>query len=233
MLVYGKNVLKELNDNPNKIIKVYLSNNFKDQEIYDSINKLKINYVKVDKNILDHMINGNHQGIVMEINDYQYCELADIINENILIMLDHIEDPHNLGAIIRTCEAAGVKGMIIPKDRGAKVNDTVMKVSSGALSHVNICMVSNLNNTIDNLKKDGFFVYGADLKGKNFRTVDYSNKTCLIIGNEGKGMSELTKNKCDELVSIEMKGKVNSLNASVATGILVYDLINKVGKNDL
>jgi 23S rRNA (guanosine2251-2'-O)-methyltransferase len=138
-------------------------------------------------------------------------------------MLDSLEDPHNFGAIIRTCECAGVDYIIIPKKRSVSVNSTVYKTACGALSHVKIIEVVNLTNTIQKLKKLGFWVYGADMGGKDYRSVDLKGKVCLIIGSEGHGIKQIVINNCDEIISLPMKGKINSLNASVAAGILIYE----------
>ena len=173
------------------------------------------------------MVDGKHQGIIVITNDYEYCDYKDMYNDKLVVMLDHLEDPHNFGAIIRTCEAAGVYSVIIPKDRGVSVNSTVMKTSTGALERVNIAMVNNLNKTIEDFKKNGFFVYGADMNGHNYKDIDFSDKVLLIIGNEGKGMSRLVREACDEIVSIPQYGKINSLNASVAAGIIIYGIVNR------
>lgn len=220
MLVYGKNVLKELDII--KIKKAYVaSNNYLD---YLKKNKIKFEYV--DKNRLDKMVDGKHQNIVLEIYDYEYYTLDDI-NGDFIVLLDHIEDPHNLGAIIRTCECAGIKEIIIPKDRSCLVNETVMKSSAGALAHVKIIMVSNLNNAINRLKKANYFIYSADMNGVNYSEVDYANKKVLIIGNEGHGVSNLIKENSDYIVSIPMYGRVNSLNASASAAILIYKMLGE------
>lgn len=220
MLVYGKNVLKELDIK--KIKKAYVaSNNYLD---YLKKNKIKFEYV--DKNRLDKMVDGKHQNIVLEIYDYEYYTLDDI-NDDFIVLLDHIEDPHNLGAIIRTCECAGIKEIIIPKDRSCLVNETVMKSSAGALAHVKIIMVSNLNNAINRLKKANYFIYSADMNGVNYSEVDYANKKVLIIGNEGHGVSNLIKENSDYIVSIPMYGRVNSLNASASAAILIYKMLGE------
>lgn len=220
MLVYGKNVLKELDIK--KIKKAYVaSNNYLD---YLKKNKIKFEYV--DKNRLDKMVDGKHQNIVLEIYDYEYYTLDDI-NGDFIVLLDHIEDPHNLGAIIRTCECAGIKEIIIPKDRSCLVNETVMKSSAGALAHVKIIMVSNLNNAINRLKKANFFIYSADMNGVNYSEVDYANKKALIIGNEGHGVSKLIKENSDYIISIPMYGRVNSLNASASAAILIYKMLGE------
>lgn len=222
MRVCGKNVFNELD--LSRVRKVLLSPNFKDRDILDKIKNNKLKYVITDSKIMDKMIPHN-QGIIVEINDYEYKTLDDIDNqENFVVMLDHLEDPHNFGAIIRTCEARGIKSIIIPKDRSVIVNETVMKTSVGALNHVNIIMVTNLVSAINKLKDRGYFVYAADMDGEYFRSVDYSDKVLLIIGSEGNGISKLVKENVDQVVSIPMNGVVNSLNASVAASILIYGI---------
>ena len=220
MLVYGKNVLKELDIK--KIKKAYVASN----NYLDYLKKNKIKYEYVDKNRLDKMVDGKHQNIVLEIYDYEYYTLDDI-NGDFIVLLDHIEDPHNLGAIIRTCECAGIKEIIIPKDRSCLVNETVMKSSAGALAHVKIIMVSNLNNAINKLKKANYFIYSADMNGVNYSEVDYANKKVLIIGNEGYGVSNLIKENSDYIISIPMYGRVNSLNASASAAILIYKMLGE------
>jgi len=222
MLVYGKNVLKELD--VKKIRKAYLSKTLKDYTVQNFLIDNHIRYELVDNNRLDKLVNGNHQGIVIEINDYDYYSLKDINEESFIVMLDHLEDPHNLGAIIRTCECAGIKSIIIPKDRSVRVNDTVMKVSTGALERVKIILVSNLVDAINKLKDRGFFIYSADMNGTTYHKVDYATKKVLVIGNEGSGISRLVRENSDEIISIPMKGKLNSLNASVSAGILIYGM---------
>ena len=225
MRVYGKNVVKEVIEKEN-IKKAYISKNFKDQELIDKIKENKIQIKFLDRNIMDKMEKGNHQGIILEIEDYNYY-LVDEIKENVIIMLDHIEDPHNFGAIIRTVEAAGFKSIIIPKDRSVEVNATVMKTSAGAIENVRIAKVGNLVNTIKELKKDGYWVIGTDMNGEDYKTIDYTGKIVIIIGNEGKGMSRLVKENCDFIASIPMRGKVNSLNASVAAALIIYEAVSK------
>ena len=222
MRVCGKNVFKEID--PKDIRKVYLSNRFNDKEIVKYIQDNKISYIPSDDRQMDRMM-PHHQGIIVEINDYEYRDLSVITDEdNFVVMLDHLEDPHNFGAIIRTCETKGIKNIIIPKDRSVVVNDTVMKTSTGALNHVNIIMVSNLVNAINKLKDMGFYVYAAEADGVDYRTVDYADKKVLVIGSEGFGLSRLVRENSDEIISLPMKGTINSLNASVAAGILIYGL---------
>lgn len=227
MRAYGKNVFNELKSNVNNIKKVYLSSSFNDKEIIDFIKDNKIPYVTVEKNKFDRMVDGNTQGIILEINEYEYKNIKDIdTTEKKIVILDHLEDPHNFGAIIRTCEAYGVKTIIIPKDRSVTVTPTVIKTSTGALEYVDIYEVANLKNAIEYLKDNGYFVYGAEADGKDYESVDYAEKMVLVIGSEGHGMTRVVREACDEIISIPMKGHVNSLNASVSFGILIYGTKN-------
>ena len=139
-------------------------------------------------------------------------------------MLDHLTDPHNFGAIIRTCECIGVDSIIIPKDRSVLVNDTVYKTSVGAINNVKIIMVSNLKNAMDKLKDLGYFIYTADMDGENYKKVNYAPKKVLVIGAEGDGVSKIVRDNSDVIVSLPMFGKINSLNASVSAGILLYEM---------
>ena len=180
------------------------------------------------KREIDNLCSGVHQGILLFIPDYQYSNINTFLNKNEekVVILDHIEDPHNLGAIIRTCEAAGIKSVIIPKDRQVQVNATVMKTSVGTLDNVNIVQVTNLSNTIDKLKENGYWIVGTALKDSvDYRDIDYTGKIALIVGNEGTGISNLVMKKCDFIAKIPMYGETNSLNASVATGIMIYEMI--------
>lgn len=227
MYVFGKNVAEEVIKKNEKIKKAYIYKDFNDKNLISALQKLKISIVYCEKYELDKLANGNHQGIILSIPDYEYCDPSEMISadDSLIVILDHIEDPHNLGAIIRTCEAAGVNGIIIPKDRSVLVNSTVMKVSAGALENVKIACVTNLNNTIKYLKDNEFWIVGTDMKGTSYDKIDYSGKTAIIIGNEGKGMSKLVRESCDFIASIDMRGTINSLNASVATGIVVFEAI--------
>lgn len=220
MRVTGKNVFNELD--VKNIRKIYLSKNFKEKNILNYIHKNNLKYVLTEQKILDNMI-GHNQGIIVDINDYEYKDLS-VIEDNFVIILDHLEDPHNFGAIIRTAESRGIKNIIIPKDRSVCVNETVMKCSAGTLNHVNIIQVTNLVNAINTLKELGFFIYGAEADGITYNKVNYSDKICLVIGSEGKGISSLVRKNCDEIISLPMKGHINSLNASVAAAILIYGI---------
>ncbi len=229
MLVYGKNVVNEVLSNNTKIYKVFLDNNFNDELLLSKINKKNLKKFHIDKNKLDRMCNNSaNQGIALDIEEYKYYDFEELKkdnNSNFVVMLDSLEDPHNFGAIIRTCECAGVNYIIIPKKRSVSVNSTVYKTASGALSHIKIIEVVNLSNTIRKLKDLGFWVYGADMAGKDYRSIKYDAKTCLVIGSEGHGLKQIVTNSCDEIISLPMKGKVNSLNASVAGGILIYEIM--------
>lgn len=227
MIVYGKNVAREVIDSGKRIDKVYLSNQFDDKYILNYLEKNNINIKKMDKRILDQKFKGNHQGIALEIEDYKYLSIEDVKDSSFLVMLDHLEDPHNFGAIIRTAEAAGVDAIIIPKKRSVEINSTVMKVSAGALNNVKIVEVSSLAQTIEKLKKYGFWFYGTDMDGTNYTKVSYDKKSCLVIGAEGNGISKLVSEKCDYIISIPMTGKINSLNASVAAGITIYEVVRQ------
>ena len=229
MLVYGKNVINEILNNNTKIYKVFLDNNFKDELLLNRINKRNLKKFHMDKNKLDKMCgNSTNQGIAADIEEYKYLDIKALENDNdasFVVMLDSIEDPHNFGAIIRTCECAGVDYIIIPRNRSVSVNSTVYKTSCGALANVKIIEVVNLTNTIAKLKDLGFWVYGAEANGKNYSNIKFDTKTCLVIGSEGHGLNQIVTKNCDEIISLPMKGKINSLNASVACGILIYEIM--------
>ena len=229
MLVYGKNVVNEILNSNTKIHKVFLDNNFNDQQILNKINKLGLKKFHVDKNKIDKMCsNSANQGIALDIEEFNYLTMESIVKDdksNFVVMLDSLEDPHNFGAIIRTCECAGVDYIIIPKNRSVSVNSTVYKTSSGALNNVKIVEVVNLSNTIRKLQDLGYWVYGAEANGVDYRSIKYDGKTCLVIGSEGHGLKQIVANSCDQIISLPMKGKINSLNASVAGGILIYEMM--------
>ncbi len=229
LLICGKNVLKETPIN--KIHKVYIKENFKDNTVLTYIKENKIRYEIVPEFRLNKMTKERHQGIILDVDDYEYYKLEDAYQDDFVVLLDHLEDPHNLGAIIRTCECAGIKSIIIPKERSVRVNDTVMKTSAGAINNVKIILVSNLNDALKKLQKNLFFVYAADMDGKDYREVDYASKKVLVIGAEGDGVSRIIRESSDEIISIPMYGQINSLNASVSAAILIYGM-NR-GKNGI
>lgn len=219
MYVYGRNVIKDYKN----LKKVYVQDSLKNSELVKNIN-VPIKYL--NKRELDKMVSGNHQGIVGEVEDYKYFELNDLDND-VIVILDHLEDPHNLGAIIRTCEAAGFDNIIIPKNRSVSINGTVVKTSVGTIERVKIAQVTNLNNAIQTLKKKGYWIIGTDMIGTDYKELDYNGKVAIVIGNEGVGISRLVKENCDFIATIPMKGQVNSLNASVAAGVLLFEILRQ------
>ena len=230
MIVFGKNVAKELIASGKKINEVYLSKTFDDKCIINDLDKLKIKTRFMDKKEMDRKFKGNHQGIVLDIEDFKYSKLDSLIDKKFIVLLDHLEDPHNLGAIIRTAVAAGVEAIIIPKRRGVEINSTVMKVSAGALNKIDIVEENSLAQTVEKLKKYGFWIYGTDMRDSvNYTDVEYDDRTCLVIGSEGNGISKLVRDKCDFIISIPMKNKLDSLNASVAAGIVIYEVVRQRG----
>lgn len=230
MYIYGKNVVYEKLKSDDLVKEAFVFKKFNDQEIIDLLKMKKIDIKWVDKYQLDKMVNGLHQGIILNVLDFETVSLDNILNNDskypLIVMLDHLEDPHNFGAIIRSCEALGVDGIIIPNDRAVDINGTVIKTSAGAIQYMKIAKVSNLVNTIKVLKDKGYWIMGTDMNGTSYNDMKYDMPICLVIGNEGKGMSRLVKESCDYVVSIDMVGKTNSLNASVATGIMIAKIQN-------
>ena len=225
-IVYGKNSFFEALDN-NRIQVAYVM----DDKLVDKFKRKGINYKIVDRKTLDKMSkSGNHQGYLAEVKDFKLSNVEDLIKDNngLIVVLDGLKDVHNLGAIIRTCECAGVDGIIYKTHNAVKVNDTVAKVASGALEHMKICEVNNITNTLKKLKDHGYWIVGSDASGESYyNELNYDMNTVLIIGSEGEGMSRLVKEECDYIVKLPMFGHVNSLNASVAAGILIYNVLNK------
>lgn len=229
MYIFGKNVAYEYLNGNKKIEKAFIQENFNEYFILDQIKKRNIKVEVLKKYEMDKKVDGLHQGVILKVEDYKYADIYDIISDDdsLIVMLDHIEDPHNFGAIIRTCEAAGVDGIIIPSDRGVLVNPTVIKTSVGTTEKMKIAVVPNINNTIKLLKDKGYWIFGTDMDGTNYKELNYKGKTVIICGNEGKGMSKLVSDNCDYIASIPMKGEVNSLNASVATAIIVFEAVSQ------
>jgi len=237
--IEGRNAVLELLETGKDINKIFIANG----EKHGSINKIisiakerRIVIVEADKAKLNQMaMSDNHQGVIAIVPPFDYCEVTDILelaskkNEKpFILILDGIEDPHNLGSIIRTAETAGVHGIIIPKRRAATVNSTVYKVSAGAVEHMQIARVNNLNETIKYLKDNGVWVCGTDMDAKNYYYNEkFDGPIAIVIGSEGFGMSRLVKDNCDFLVKIPMKGKITSLNASVSAGIVMYEVVKQ------
>ena len=237
--VEGRNSVLELLESGKDINKIFITKG----EKHGSINKIiaiakerKILIVEKDKRQMDQIAQTeNYQGVIAIVPPFEYCEIEDILQEAkerkedpFVLILDGIEDPHNLGSIIRTAETAGVHGIIIPKRRATAVNSTVNKVSCGATEYMKIARVTNITDAITKLKENGLWICGTAVDAKNYYyNQDLTGPIGIVIGNEGKGMSEKVKNNCDFLVKIPMKGKVESLNASVSTGIIIYECVKQ------
>ena len=237
--IEGRNSVLELLESGKDINKIFIEKG----EKHGSINKIigiarekKIVIVEVDKIKLNKMSQSqNHQGVIAIVPPFNYCQVEDILqkakerNEKpFILILDGIEDPHNLGSIIRTAETAGVHGIIIPKRRACSVNSTVYKVASGALEHMNIARVNNINDTIKYLKDNDVWIYGTDINAKKYYYEEnLTGAVAIVIGNEGFGMGKLVRENCDVLLKIPMKGEITSLNAAVSTGIVVYEAVKQ------
>ena len=200
-------------------------------KIIDKLTRAKVEIKFVDKNFFRD-VEGNHQGVMIEVDSFKYGSLDDVKDSERLILLDKIEDPHNLGAIIRSAESFGFDGVIIPERRSAKVSPTVYKTSAGAINNIKIVMVKNLNRAMEELKDQGFWIYGlAGEAESSIDQTDLKGKVALVVGNEGDGLSRMVREHCDMLVKIPMQGLVNSLNASVASAISMYELVRQNGFN--
>ena len=236
-IVAGRNAVMELLKSEKDINKIFVERGEKHGSINEIIAKAreaKVVLVEVDKSKLDYMAE-NNQGVVAVVPPFNYCEVEDILNlakskneDPFILVLEGIEDPHNLGSIIRTAETAGVHGIIIPKRRNVAVNSTVVKVSTGATSYVKIARVNNINETIRRLKDEGLWVIGTDGESETlYYNQDLKGPLAIIIGSEGFGMSRLVKENSDILIKIPMKGKITSLNASVSAGIGIYEAVKQ------
>lgn len=236
MLIYGKNTVTETLKSGKKVSKVYLSSDLNDTNLVDLVKKAKVEVIFMPRNKMNQKFEGNHQGIVAEVADYEYKQLEEVVEkcsekDAVLAVLDGLEDPHNLGAILRSADATCVDAIIIPKNRSVSLNSTVAKVSTGAIEHVDVVQVTNLTQTLKELKKKGYWVIGLELDGSvDYRKQDYSGKIVVVIGSEGRGISRLIKEECDFCVNIPMYGHVNSLNASVSAAILFYEILRNRGK---
>ena len=239
MIIEGKNSVLEALKSGLTINKLMVQNNLNDNTSNQIIKLAKDKGIRidfVDRAVLDKKCSNRHQGFVCDTTDFKYGEVEDILNkaqnlneEPFIVILDGIEDPHNFGAIIRTCECAGVHGIIIPEHRACAVNDTVVKTSAGATVNMIIARVGNLNNIIEILQKENIWVYGLEIGGEELTKTNLKGNIALVVGSEGKGISRLTKEKCDGIVSIKQKGQINSLNASVATAVAVYEVVRQRG----
>lgn len=236
MKIKGRNAIREALSSGTNIIKLMASNSSRDKvfnELIADAKRLGVKVQFVDNKLLDRECD-NHQGLVAITSDFEYSSVEDILdvarqkNEpNFILILDGVEDPHNFGSIIRVAECLGVHGIIISKNRACPVTDTVSKVSAGAIQHVKIAKVTNINTEIERLKEQNVWVYACELGGEDLDTANLSGNIAIVMGSEGKGVSALTRKLCDGVVTMEMHGKVNSLNVSVATGIVLYETVRK------
>lgn len=237
--VEGRNAVLELLESGKDINKILITKGEKHGSIHKIIaiaKENKVIIVEKEKRKMDEIAQTpNYQGVIAMVPPFEYCEIEDILEEArsknedpFVLILDSIEDPHNLGSIIRTAETAGVHGIIIPKRRAATVNSTVSKVSAGAVQYMKIARVTNLTDSIDRLKKEGLWICGTDINtDKYYYDQDLTGPIGIVIGNEGNGISQKIKANCDFLVKIPMKGKITSLNASVSTGIILYEAVKQ------
>lgn len=231
--VYGKNVIQQILQDNKKINVLYISGDQK--QIEQETKRKGIRVEKVDKKYLDKLSNnGNHQGVIANIDDYKTYTIEEILDsipsdkKGLLVLLDELEDPHNLGAVLRTADAVGVDGIIIKKNNAVGLTPTVAKVSVGAIETVKVAMVTNCTQTLKMLKQKGYWVVGTDMKNaQDYRKPQYDTPLVVVIGNEGKGITRLVKEECDYMVKLPMVGEISSLNASVACGILLYEVYNK------
>jgi 23S rRNA (guanosine2251-2'-O)-methyltransferase len=230
--VYGKNVIKQILTDTNRAKVIWLAVN--DPEIEKLANKAHVPVKHTDRKNLTKMTGSDrHQGVAAETEPYKTYSVEELTasvregEKGLLIMLDELEDPHNLGAILRTADAAGATGVIFKKTHAVGLTPAVAKVSAGAIDTVKCAAVTNLGRTLEDLKKAGWWAVGTDMDGQDYRSLDYDFHTVLIIGNEGKGISRLLREKCDYVISLPMRGRIQSLNASVSAGILMYSVFNK------
>ncbi len=234
MYIYGKNTVIEALKNNKEIEKLYISTSNKEllEQIKKKYNVEKISIELLPLSKINQMFPTNHQGIIAIIKEYSYIEIEKLINikkdkkDVAIAILDGLEDPHNLGAILRTADATMIDGIIIPKNRSVSLNGTVAKVSTGAIEHIPVSQVTNLVKTIEYLKKNNYWIIGLEIDGSiDYKEQDYSGKIAVVIGSEGKGISRLVKENCDFFVNIPMYGHINSLNASVSASLLFYEII--------
>lgn len=236
MIVDGINVVRELLKASVKVEQI-VAENTENAEIVAIVDKARAMGVKVtvlDKKDYDKKFKFKNQGVVAYIPEFKYCDVDKILltaerkgEKPFIVILDGITDPHNLGAIIRTCECAGVHGVIIPQNRACEVTDTVYRTSAGAVIHMNVAMVTNITRTIKDLQKQGVWVYALEAGNKKLYKADFTYPTALVVGSEGKGVSRLVMETVDEVLSLDMFGSVNSLNASNASAIAVYEVVRQ------
>lgn len=233
IIITGKNTIMEAMNAGRKIHEIYSLKGAKN-DVLEEAQKKNILINEYDKHNLSKLLPPNNQGIGAKVADYKYTSLEDALKKGeknkLFVMLDSLEDPHNLGAILRSADAFNVDAIIIPKNRSVKLNATVAKVSTGAIEYVDVIEVTNLNQTIKKLKDNGFWVVGTDANTEQtIHNIDVDTNLCVVIGSEGKGITRLVKENCDYVVKIPMSGHVNSLNASVSAGLIIYEIYNKRG----
>ena len=227
-ILYGRQVVRQVLKENRKVRKLYLQSPMPELEALAK--KAGVPVVLTDRKKLNRITESeHHQGVAVEIEPYETVSLDELIRGKkgqygFLIMLDELEDPHNLGAVLRTADAVNADGVIIKKTHSAGLTPTVAKVSAGAIDTVKVAAVTNLTNACKELKKQGYWIVGADMDGVDYRTLNYDFHTVLVIGNEGKGISRLVRENCDHIVSLPMRGTISSLNASVSAGILMYGI---------
>lgn len=227
-ILYGRQVVRQVLKENRKVRKLYLQSPM--PELETLAKKAGVPVVLTDRKKLNRITESeHHQGVAVEIEPYETVSLDELIRGKkgqygFLIMLDELEDPHNLGAVLRTADAVNADGVIIKKTHSAGLTPTVAKVSAGAIDTVKVAAVTNLTNACRELKKQGYWIVGADMDGVDYRTLNYDFHTVLVIGNEGKGISRLVRENCDHIVSLPMRGTISSLNASVSAGILMYGI---------
>ncbi|MBP5308854.1 MAG: 23S rRNA (guanosine(2251)-2'-O)-methyltransferase RlmB [Clostridia bacterium] len=236
MKIEGRNAVSEAIKSGKTIDRVLVKNGMRDEQSRALVSAIKAAGVKVhfvDKVTIDgESATGKHQGFIAFVTDYRYAEMEDLLSARkgaapFIVVLDGVEDPHNLGSVIRVCECAGANGLIIGKHRSAAVNETVMRISEGSANHLKIARVGNINAAVDFLKKNGVWVYAVELGGEDIYKTDLTGALALVIGGEDTGVNRLTREKCDKTVTIPMMGKVNSLNASVAAGVAVFEAVRQ------
>lgn len=236
MIVEGRNSVREIINSDKTVDKIIIQNGLRDEESRKLISAIKESGIKfsyTDKAVLDKLgTSKKHQGFIAFLTQFDYSEIEDIISDcvksnGLIVILDGIEDTHNFGSVIRVCECAGVCGIVIGKHRQAMVSDTVIRISEGSAGHVKIARVTNINNAVKQIKDSGIFVYSLEVGGQNIYDTDLTGRIALVIGGEDSGVNRLTKSLSDGVVAIPMFGKINSLNASVAAGVAIFESLRQ------
>lgn len=230
MIVYGKNVFTQLEQDPDSIERIYLQKGIRDRKLIDRVQRLKCDIQYMDRNQLDQLVKDrHHNGIALKVCPIPELSLEQLIQKadrpGLLVALDGIQDPHNLGAILRTCDCVGADGVILCRHNSVSLTPTAVKASTGAAYTIPVCTVTNLKNALNQCKENGYWVIGSDMEGaRDYREGIYDVPLVLVIGSEGKGISPLVKKQCDYMIKLPMEGKITSLNASVACAVLLYQI---------